>query len=206
MRTLRRTIPNPQKRGGVKRAIAIWAAVAGLGIFAGNKLLNHSRNQTENQQRIERRIENTPRRMESNPPIYQIPKEPLHFESIPKGNYCTMYARLAAEKLFEMNYKRGDAWDFAQNNRSIWKGSTTEIEQLSSIIRPGHVFGLYNPKSNYNSSHREYTHTALYVGFSNGQHWVMQRIGTSDRLESLEKYLKEHPGWKIKEVIEPAKN
>lgn len=185
-----------QRRRWSKRAKIIWginAAIAtGLLAFGGRKLIYRE-----------------PRKLEAIPThqierqTYQVPREPLHFSEIPHGNYCTMYARLAAEKLFGMTYKRGDAWDFARNNKSVWKGTTTNVNDIKSLFRPGQVIGLFNPKSNYNSSSREYTHTALYVGYSNGKHWVMQRIGTLDRLEPLENYLEEHPGWKIKEIIEP---
>jgi len=116
-----------------------------------------------------------------------------------------MYARLAAEKMFGIKYERGDAWVFAKNNRSIWKGSADRVNDVQTILQPGNVIGLYNPTSTYNSRERPYTHTALYVGKADGKHWVMQRIGTSDRLEPLEDYLAAHPGWEIREIIAPRK-
>ncbi len=202
-------MPNPPRRRWSMRAKLLWGAnaalAAGLLTFAGVK---HHRTRTATtfqQTRMEQPLERArpPVAVASRNPT--IPREPFHFSEIPRGNYCTMYARLAAEKMFGIKYERGDAWVFAKNNRSIWKGATARVSDVQAIIQPGNVIGLYNPKSTYNSRERAYTHTALYVGKAEGKHWVMQRIGTSDRLETLEDYLTAHPGWEIREIIAPRK-
>jgi hypothetical protein len=186
----------PRRRRWSTRAKLLWglnaALAAGAISFGGHKLLQRKQMQVETRptQHVERRE-------------IRVPREPLHFTEIPRGNYCTMYARLAAEKLFGLKYKRGDAWEFARNNKSVWKGATNNVNDIKPLFRPGQVIGLFNPNSNYNSPSRAYTHTALYVGNSNEKNWIMQRIGTQDRLEPLENYLAEHPGWKIMEIIEP---
>ena len=201
--------PVQKRRRWSARAKLLWGAnaalAAGLLAFAGVKYHRARTATTLQQTRMEQALER------ARPPAtvrlhhQNIPREPFHFSEIPRGNYCTMYARLAAEKMFGIKYERGDAWVFAQKNRSIWKGATARVSDVQTILQPGNVIGLYNPKSNYNSREREYTHTALYVGKAEGKHWVMQRIGTSDRLETLEDYLATHPGWEIREIIAPKK-
>ncbi len=138
-------------------------------------------------------------------PTPRIPTQALSFSEIPKGNYCTMYARLVAAKLYGMKYEKGDAWVFAEHNQSVWEGKTTKVSDVAKQLHPGQIIGIYNPKSSYNTAGRKYTHTATYVGQQNGQHWVMQRIGTRDRLEPLEDFLVQNPGWQIREIIQPRK-
>ncbi|MDZ4256525.1 MAG: hypothetical protein U1C71_02880 [archaeon] len=135
--------------------------------------------------------------------IQRIPSSPLHFSEIPHGNWCAMYARLAAEHLFGLRYVRGDAWKIAELNRTVWKSSRDGDQGFRSHLRPGQVLGIFNPVSKYNKEGIPYTHVALYVGTKNGAHYIMHRVGSKDILETLESFYNNRRGWVIREVIEP---
>ncbi|MEK6970228.1 MAG: hypothetical protein AABW68_00875 [archaeon] len=205
-------MPSPRVKRWIRRG-ALAATLVGSMFVLENQIrrvvIKPVKTHTPVLEKVEQRnpttrpVEIRPNPSHAKPALFEMPKQPLHFSEIPKGNYCTMYARLAAEKLFKVKYSRGDAWDFAQRNKSVWKGSGDNPKEIALFLRPGQVIGLFNPSSKYNQPGRAYTHTALYVGSSGGEHWVMQRIGTNDRLETLESFLTHNPGWKIKELIEP---
>jgi len=202
-------MPAPQRRWS-RRAKLIWGVNAALALGLATVLVTkHHRAQVKQrtaQTQIEQPLEYARAPITTLPRTLSFPREPLHFREIPKGNYCAMYSRLAAESLFGITYQRGDAWNFAKNNRSVWIGATTHVNDVQAILQPGHVIGLYNPSSNFNSPERAYTHTALYVGKANGKHWIMQRVGINDRLEPLEDFLATHPGWGMREIIAPRNN
>ncbi len=199
-------MPSPKQKRWSTRAKRIWGINAALGAgllaFGGRQIYHEQKTKPISIERSEPFIERAQAPVHEKPRSFTIAREPLHFSQIPKGNYCMMYARLAAEKLFGKKFNPGDAWEAAHRNRSMWKGETTQTKEIRTIVKPGQIIGIYNPGSKYNSRERAYTHTALYVGFSEGKHWIMQRVGTQDRLESLEEFLHTHPGWKIKEIID----
>lgn len=199
-------MPTPKRKRWSKRAKWIWgintALAAGLLGIGGHHVYHERKTKPIPIERNELFIERARTPVQEKPHSFSFPREPLHFSQIPKGNYCMMYARLAAEKLFGKKFNPGDAWDAAHRNRSVWRGETTHANDIHAIVKPGQIIGMYNPGSKYNSRGREYTHTALYIGFSEGKHWIMQRIGTNDRLESLEQFLHDHSGWEIIEIID----
>lgn len=122
------------------------------------------------------------------PGIQRAPTQPEHFSSseVPtKGDYCSLYARKVAERVFWKAYVPGDAWELAERNRSIWRRNPHIPSARMPSPSVGHMVGIFNPGSSRNKSGTPYTHVGLVVGYKGGEPLIMHRVGTNDRLETL---------------------
>ncbi len=195
------------------RAKLIWGANLALGAW----LLRHSMSGHANNPSTSapRRVENVPieQRTTIRPslppemtlrskPIIELPREPLHFEATRKGSMCSRYAYLAAGKIFKLAYVGADAWDLAQENKSVWHTQKANDTSYLSKLKPGQIIGVLNPGSNY-EDRGEYTHVVLYLGQPKGKHMVMHQWGKKDVIESIDQLLAREKGIRIIELIEP---
>ncbi len=90
-------------------------------------------------------------------------------------DYCSRYAKIAAENLFGKEYVREKAWNLRYKNKiaSPFKEDQNLKELVTNnILRPGMLIGIYNPKSDYNNkidlegNKAKYTHIATFLGIN----------------------------------------
>ncbi len=122
------------------------------------------------------------------PGVQRTPTQPEHFSprEIPeKGDYCSLYARLVAERIFWKAYVPGNAWELSQRNRSIWKRDPQSPQTRMPSPSVGHMVGIFNPGSSHNEQGIPYTHVGIVVGYQGGEPLIMHRVGPTDRMETL---------------------
>lgn len=134
----------------------------------------------------------------------RIPTQPLHFSEIPSGYYCMRYARLAAEKLFNLNYARAPAWRARNVNHVVWR-SGQSTQPFYEALKPGQIIGMRNPASSLNRPWRPYTHVALFLGQKGQDYFIMHRIGTEDILETIRDAVSKRK-LRVIELLEPGTN
>lgn len=126
-----------------------------------------------------------------------IPIELPVFSSIPKtGSWCARYVRLYAEKMYQVKYNSGNAWDLAAKNKSVWKIGTIDRyagnpnRDYLNHVKQGYILGIYYPSSGSNKPNRPYTHVVTYDGMRNGKAVVTNHIAGRTTRENLDDLLK----------------
>jgi hypothetical protein len=92
---------------------------------------------------------------------------PVYHKELVPPDYCSRYARLAAEQMFGKKYPKANAWDISKVcSRVANVGNNEELIALAEdgILKPGMIIGLYYPDTEHNNFEYPYTHVSLFLG------------------------------------------
>ena len=86
---------------------------------------------------------------------------------VPYG-HCSMYARLAAKQLTDIDYVPAHAWEMGKQNQVVKTMTNWDnFKDFEGLLFPGETIVIcYNWHSLYNRKNRIGTHAAIYLGKS----------------------------------------
>ncbi|MBI4043827.1 MAG: hypothetical protein HY393_03400 [Candidatus Diapherotrites archaeon] len=205
-RVQKQGLPSEKRRRSWKKRAMTALRVMGIGtaIWSGVHLKEAHDERVIRPVRVERSAyAGMPENISLSGKPFKVPKAPPSISMPEEGDWCSLYARLAAEKLFGIKYTKGFAWQLAGLNKSVWqKGNPACPKDFHQVIRSGHLLGIFIPSSSHNESNRPYTHVALYVGIEDGRNIVFHRIRRRTLKDDLDAYLESRHA-EVREVIEP---
>lgn len=139
-------------------------------------------------------------------PSFVVTEPPL-FDGL-KRLECAKYARLAAKQLFDLDYNPAPTWNIGCVNQFLWRRGASSCYNWVDVARPGHLIGIYNPTSRFNTfwcgrrdlagASRLFTHVTLYLGDRRIAHQFISTI----QLCSLEDFLLKE-GCSVAAVVGP---
>ena len=112
--------------------------------------------------------------------------------------HCAEYARIAAERLFGLNYVSADAWNMGKTpgNFVVWRQYESK-EDYHKVIKPGDLVGIYFRTSPSNKRNRSYTHMAVYIGEGK----ILQQLVRDIIISDLDKLIGHGYFCALKEII-----
>ena len=130
-----------------------------------------------------------------------------HFRNDPdfyfKSGYCSAYATRTTEKEHGFKYERTHAWNLKDYHKTI-DTEGKNIDEIAEIAQPGHLLGIFYPKSNHNQDGRAYTHIAIYEGVDSEGKIIINHNFKGIKKEKLEDFLCQY-NCELKELILPER-
>ena len=86
---------------------------------------------------------------------------------------CSVYVRMAAKELFDLDYSFADAWERTYKDRvKLWIPHSSTLKDCfeAGALNQGDIVGYFNPESRYNDTLDsrgelvQFTHVALFLG------------------------------------------
>lgn len=85
-----------------------------------------------------------------------------------EDNMCARYARLSAEELSGIHYVPEHSWKMGENNHIIAKVDESLDSYIDLMIPNETIVVFYIPLSSFNKEGRIGTHSALFIGYRDG--------------------------------------
>lgn len=119
----------------------------------------------------------------------QIPK--YGADQLPP-RFCSRYARLAADFIFDVQFPTADSWQMREKPHVFTRPADNYSFSLLArrqTVTPGMMVGIYCRGTEYDDGIRLYTHLALFLGQQQGQPLFLEQFGDQIRVMSLDDYV-----------------
>jgi len=119
-----------------------------------------------------------------------------------ENNMCAKYARLSTKKLLGAHYVPGNSWKLGKNNHIIARVNKDLNSYIDLMVPNETIVVFYNPSSSFNEDGRVGTHSALFIGYQDGDiQFAEQNVGR----QIISKYsIMQKRGLDAREILAPA--